>query len=213
MLYTVVTRVIWKDASSSDTELHRTSPLWPPRPRSPPEHTGPRIPRAPIVPIDPSLSDSARSISSQEADDAAKGLFCLECFKYHKKNWFVSSFSLLDLLFKFCFSCWRISSKKDESKAKFNEASSVSGDLLLETEGKKSARSSRKGGGKSAGDTLYTTATPAMRGWWIVLHSDWNGKLSVFFIKQFFFDTFWCVLQLIQLEDVRKNVQSKTNNQ
>lgn len=59
--------IFFKDASSSDSELHRASPLWPPRPRSPP-----RI-RAPIIPIDPSLSDSARSISSQEAEEAAKG--------------------------------------------------------------------------------------------------------------------------------------------
>ncbi|XP_030764721.1 anoctamin-8 isoform X2 [Sitophilus oryzae] len=60
-----------KDASSSDTELHKATPMWPPRPRSPPENTGPRI-RPPIIPIDPSLSDSARSISSQEADETAK---------------------------------------------------------------------------------------------------------------------------------------------
>ncbi|XP_057653457.1 anoctamin-8 [Diorhabda carinulata] len=58
-----------KDASSSDSDLLKTSPLWPPRPRTPPQ-----IPaRArPLVPQDPSLSDSVKSVSSQEtADEAA----------------------------------------------------------------------------------------------------------------------------------------------
>ncbi|CAG9834289.1 unnamed protein product [Diabrotica balteata] len=57
-----------KDASSSDSDLLKSSPLWPPRPRSPPQ-----IPaRArPLVPQDPSLSDSAKSVSSQETPEEA----------------------------------------------------------------------------------------------------------------------------------------------
>ncbi|CAG9859654.1 unnamed protein product [Phyllotreta striolata] len=59
-----------KDASSSDSDLLKTSPLWPPRPRSPP----PVPARArPLVPQDPALGDSSKSVSSQEAaDEAAK---------------------------------------------------------------------------------------------------------------------------------------------
>ncbi|CAH1111241.1 unnamed protein product [Psylliodes chrysocephalus] len=59
-----------KDASSSDSDLLKNSPHWPPRPRTPPQ-----IPaRArPLVPQDPSLSDSAKSVASQEAaEEAAK---------------------------------------------------------------------------------------------------------------------------------------------
>lgn len=54
-----------KDSSSSDSDLLKGSPLWPPRTKSPVKEAKP-------VPGDPSLSDSARSISSQEADEAAK---------------------------------------------------------------------------------------------------------------------------------------------
>ncbi|XP_060518982.1 anoctamin-8-like isoform X3 [Cylas formicarius] len=62
-----------KDASSSDSDLLKSSPLWPPRPRSPDHLVSSRAKPPPIVPIDPSLSDSAKSISSQEtSDEAAK---------------------------------------------------------------------------------------------------------------------------------------------
>ncbi|XP_063905068.1 anoctamin-8 isoform X4 [Zophobas morio] len=60
-----------KDASSSDSDLLKSSPVWPPRPRSPPHHSSPPV-RARPAPADSSLSDSARSVSSQEADEAAR---------------------------------------------------------------------------------------------------------------------------------------------
>ncbi|KAG5900571.1 hypothetical protein JTB14_022876 [Gonioctena quinquepunctata] len=63
--------IVPKDASSSDSDLLKSSPLWPPRPRSPPAHHIPARAR-PLIPIDPALSDSAKSISSQEADEATK---------------------------------------------------------------------------------------------------------------------------------------------
>ncbi|XP_015837199.1 anoctamin-8 isoform X2 [Tribolium castaneum] len=56
-----------KDASSSDSDLLKSSPVWPPRPRSPPQPPN----RARPAPADSSLSDSARSVSSQEAADEA----------------------------------------------------------------------------------------------------------------------------------------------
>lgn len=62
----------FKDASSSDSDLLHSSPVWPPRPRSPPQNIG-TIPKAKPVPMDASLSDSAKSVSSQEAEEAAKG--------------------------------------------------------------------------------------------------------------------------------------------
>ncbi|KAJ3636562.1 hypothetical protein MTP99_000095 [Tenebrio molitor] len=60
-----------KDASSSDSDLLKSSPAWPPRPRSPPHHNSTPN-RARPAPADASLSDSARSVSSQEADEAAR---------------------------------------------------------------------------------------------------------------------------------------------
>ncbi|XP_018576940.1 anoctamin-8 [Anoplophora glabripennis] len=60
-----------KDSSSSDSDLLKSSPLWPPRPRTPPTNNIPARARA-MIPIDPSLSDSAKSVSSQEADEAAR---------------------------------------------------------------------------------------------------------------------------------------------
>ncbi|XP_074035844.1 anoctamin 8 white walker isoform X2 [Leptinotarsa decemlineata] len=59
-----------KDASSSDSDLLKSSPLWPPRPRSPPSHHIP-VRARPLIPKDPSLSDSVKSISSQETVDEA----------------------------------------------------------------------------------------------------------------------------------------------
>ncbi|KAJ8935020.1 hypothetical protein NQ314_013045 [Rhamnusium bicolor] len=59
-----------KDSSSSDSDLLKSSPLWPPRPRTPPASNVPARARA-MVPMDPSLSDSAKSVSSQEAADEA----------------------------------------------------------------------------------------------------------------------------------------------
>ncbi|KRT84827.1 hypothetical protein AMK59_653 [Oryctes borbonicus] len=58
-----------KDSSSSDSDLLRgSSPVWPPRPRTPPSMPPKIIP----LPMDASLSDSAKSVSSQEADEQAK---------------------------------------------------------------------------------------------------------------------------------------------
>jgi anoctamin-8 len=64
---------VWfaQDASSSDSDLLKSSPAWPPRPRSPPHHNSTPN-RARPAPADASLSDSARSVSSQEADEAAR---------------------------------------------------------------------------------------------------------------------------------------------
>ncbi|KAK9693808.1 hypothetical protein QE152_g33945 [Popillia japonica] len=61
-----------KDSSSSDSDLLRgSSPVWPPRPRS--GRTPPSMPPKIIpLPMDTSLSDSARSVSSQEAEEQAK---------------------------------------------------------------------------------------------------------------------------------------------
>ncbi|XP_066152104.1 anoctamin-10 isoform X2 [Euwallacea fornicatus] len=151
--------VPYKEASSSDTELHRTSPLWPPRPRSPPEHSGPRI-RAPIIPIDPSLSDSARSISSQEADEAAKAAEELAAKKTRVKQ------SLM---------------KRARSVAIFS--------LKLK---ERRAREAQEKATK-APPTPSTPLPPPQCG---------GGELSCIPIEM-----------LIQLEDVRKNVQSKPNNQ
>lgn len=61
-----------KDSSSSDSDLLKNNPIWPPRPRSPNKDPPMLSPQARPLPADPSLSDSARSISSQEADDAAR---------------------------------------------------------------------------------------------------------------------------------------------
>lgn len=62
-----------KDASSSDSDLLKSSPLWPPRPRSPPAQSHPLIKSKP-APAEASLSDSAKSVASQEAiDEAARG--------------------------------------------------------------------------------------------------------------------------------------------
>lgn len=61
---------LYKDASSSDSDLLKTSPIWPPRPRSPPHNIKPS--RALPNLVDSSLSDSAKSVSSQEADEAAR---------------------------------------------------------------------------------------------------------------------------------------------
>ncbi|KAB0803967.1 hypothetical protein PPYR_00937 [Photinus pyralis] len=62
-----------KDASSSDSDLLRSSPIWPPRPRSPSGSSTNNVPLRPKpVQADPNLSDSTRSISSQEADDQVK---------------------------------------------------------------------------------------------------------------------------------------------
>ncbi|XP_019755048.2 anoctamin-8 isoform X1 [Dendroctonus ponderosae] len=148
-----------KDSSSSDTELHRTSPLWPPRPRSPPEHTGPRI-RAPIIPIDPSLSDSARSISSQEADEAAKAAEELAAKKTRVKQ------SLM---------------KRARSVAIFS--------LKLK---ERRAREAQEKSAK-APVTPSTPLPPPQCG---------GGELSCIPIEK-----------LIQLEDVRRSVQSKPNGQ
>ncbi|KAK9876156.1 hypothetical protein WA026_011272 [Henosepilachna vigintioctopunctata] len=60
-----------KDSSSSDSDLLKNNPLWPPRPRSPNVETTLLVQSKPI-PADPSLSDSARSISSQEADEVSR---------------------------------------------------------------------------------------------------------------------------------------------
>lgn len=59
-----------KDASSSDSDLLKSSPLWPPRPRSPPTQSHPLI-KAKPAPVEPSLGDSAKSVASQEAIDEA----------------------------------------------------------------------------------------------------------------------------------------------
>ncbi|KAK4884573.1 hypothetical protein RN001_000844 [Aquatica leii] len=65
-----------KDASSSDSDLLRGSPIWPPRPRSPSgSNSNNNVPlrtRTPVQPADANLSDSTRSISSQEAEDQVK---------------------------------------------------------------------------------------------------------------------------------------------
>ncbi|XP_022912435.2 anoctamin-10 isoform X1 [Onthophagus taurus] len=61
-----------KDSSSSDSDLLKNSPIWPPRPRTPPGNSNVLIPKTSPTPIDASLSDSAKSISSQEADEQAK---------------------------------------------------------------------------------------------------------------------------------------------
>ncbi|CAG9766242.1 unnamed protein product [Ceutorhynchus assimilis] len=149
-----------KDASSSDSELHRTSPLWPPRPRSPPEHSGPRI-RAPIIPTDPTLSDSARSISSQEADEAAAKAEELAAKKTRVKQ------SLM---------------KRARSVAIFS--------LKLK---ERRARDAQEKASKGAAVTPSTPLPPPQCG---------GGELSCIPIEK-----------LIQLEDIRKSVQSKQNNQ
>lgn len=66
----------FQDASSSDSDLLRSSPVWPPRPRSPSgsNSMNNNAPAARVrpAPIDANLSDSTRSISSQEAEDQVK---------------------------------------------------------------------------------------------------------------------------------------------
>ncbi|XP_050315766.1 anoctamin-8 isoform X2 [Anthonomus grandis grandis] len=145
-----------KDASSSDSELHRTSPLWPPRPRSPDQSDRPRI-RPPIIPVDPSLSDSARSISSQEADDAAKAAEELAAKKTRVKQ------SLM---------------KRARSVAIFS--------LKLKE------RRAREAQEKAAGKAPVTPSTP------LPPPQCGGGELSCIPIEK-----------LIQLEDIRKNVQSQ----
>ncbi|XP_076268543.1 anoctamin 8 white walker isoform X3 [Rhynchophorus ferrugineus] len=147
-----------KDASSSDTELHRTSPLWPPRPRSPPENIGPRI-RPPIIPIDPSLSDSARSISSQEADEAAKA----EEIAAKKTR-------VKQSLMKRARSVAIFSLKLKERRAREAQEKAIKGAI-----------------------TPSTPLPPPQCG---------GGELSCIPIEK-----------LIQLEDIRRNVQAKSNNQ
>lgn len=68
--YFYLVQILFQDASSSDSDLLKSSPVWPPRPRSPPQP--PNRARPIPAPADASLSDSARSVSSQEADDAAR---------------------------------------------------------------------------------------------------------------------------------------------
>ncbi|KAL1514378.1 hypothetical protein ABEB36_003645 [Hypothenemus hampei] len=148
-----------KDASSSDTELHKTSPMWPPKPRSPPEHSGPRI-RAPIIPIDPSLSDSAKSISSQEADEAAKAAEEFAAKKTRVKQ------SLM---------------KRARSVAIFS----------LKLKERRAREAQEK--------TTKPTATPSTP---LPPPQCGGGELSCIPIEM-----------LIQLEDVRKNAQTKTSNQ
>lgn len=63
--------IIFQDSSSSDSDLLKNSPLWPPRSRSPPHHVIPARARH-IISIDSSLSDSAKSVSSQDADEIAR---------------------------------------------------------------------------------------------------------------------------------------------
>nr|CAI5824442.1 unnamed protein product [Callosobruchus analis] len=64
--------IVSKDASSSDSDLLKSIPMWPPRPRSPPSQNI-SLRARPMMPTDSSLSDSAKSISSQEgADEAAR---------------------------------------------------------------------------------------------------------------------------------------------
>ncbi|VEN36989.1 unnamed protein product [Callosobruchus maculatus] len=64
--------IVSKDASSSDSDLLKSIPMWPPRPRSPPSQNI-SLRARPMIPTDASLSDSAKSISSQEgADEAAR---------------------------------------------------------------------------------------------------------------------------------------------
>lgn len=69
---------IFQDASCSDSDLLKSSPMWPPRPRSP-THSSHAAVKGAVVLAESSLSDSARSVSSQEADDAAKGIFPFCC--------------------------------------------------------------------------------------------------------------------------------------
>lgn len=64
-------KMLLQDSSSSDSDLLKNSPLWPPRPRSPPHHGVP-VRAKHIIPVDSSLSDSAKSVSSQEAEEAAR---------------------------------------------------------------------------------------------------------------------------------------------
>ncbi|CAH1966796.1 unnamed protein product [Acanthoscelides obtectus] len=65
--------IVSKDASSSDSDLLKSIPMWPPRPRSPPTTHNISIRAKQMIPTDASLSDSAKSISSQEgADEAAR---------------------------------------------------------------------------------------------------------------------------------------------
>ncbi|XP_019880243.2 anoctamin-8 isoform X2 [Aethina tumida] len=61
-----------KDASSSDSDLFKNSPLWPPRSRSPPANPHPIIPiKTKPAPAEASLSDSAKSVASQETPEEA----------------------------------------------------------------------------------------------------------------------------------------------
>ncbi|CAH0551679.1 unnamed protein product [Brassicogethes aeneus] len=68
-----ITPKVLQDASSSDSDLLKTtsSPMWPPRSRSPPSHPHPVIPKPKPVTADPSLSDSAKSVASQETPEEA----------------------------------------------------------------------------------------------------------------------------------------------
>lgn len=74
-----ITPKLSADASSSDSDLLKCSPVWPPRPRSPSGQS-----QGPIAALKPkpitteaSLSDSVKSVSSQETADeaAARGKF------------------------------------------------------------------------------------------------------------------------------------------
>lgn len=70
-----------QDASSSDSDLLRTSPVWPPLPRNSASGasgaTGGAKPKPLVEPPPANLSDSSRTLSSQEEEAAAavKGIF------------------------------------------------------------------------------------------------------------------------------------------
>lgn len=78
---------LFKDSSSSDSDLLKNSPLWPPRSRSPPHHIIPARARH-IITIDSSLSDSAKSVSSQDADEIARSNIFLSYIFSHSKMFF-----------------------------------------------------------------------------------------------------------------------------
>ncbi|XP_017773591.1 PREDICTED: anoctamin-8 isoform X3 [Nicrophorus vespilloides] len=70
-----ITPKLSTDASSSDSDLLKSSPVWPPRPRSPSgaASSAPIVIKTKTVTTEASLSDSAKSVSSQEtADEAAR---------------------------------------------------------------------------------------------------------------------------------------------